>query len=316
MQIGFYPKLINDFNVFYNGYDLYNGYTDTEIQDSVNGGMKMYDFLESNIIGAKQGDKNLRLNTWSVLLPDLIPETDINCNPKNNTKSVEYFIVPSFGTPYNQTADSCLTDVTTSPVTKVSLSSNSSVYNGSVRCLWSAPNYGYFDNTQIAFPSPESYLTLINTGNTQTPIHFLNVNEYSKIEETFSVFEKKILDNFEEEFLKFCKPITNNDNGNETVTFGQSPVNNTSSFRNFQSLFKTLMMVPAQVDGVGEETYFKSVIDKQYNVFQTGIKSFMEYDVILRYGNPSNYNRRIFDSYLSFNGPAVVTDPITLKVVM
>ena len=313
MQVGFYPKLINDFNVFYNGYDLYSGYTDSEIQDSVNGGMKMYDFLTSNIIGAKQGDKTLRLNTWSVLLPDLTPETDINCNPKNNTKSAEYFIVPSFGTPYNQTADSCLTNATTSPVTKVSLSSNSSVYNGSVRCLWSAPNYGYFDNTQIAFPSPESYLTLINTEDTQTPIYFLNVNEYSKIEETFSVFEKKILDNFEEEFLKFCKPITNNDNGNETVTYGQSPVNNTSGFRNFQSLFKTLMMVPAQVDGVGEETYFKGVIDKQYNVFQTGIKSFMEYDVILRYGNPSNYNRRIFDSYLSFNGPAVVTDPITFN---
>ena len=37
MQVGFYPKLINDFNVFYNGYDLYSGYTNTEIQDSVNG---------------------------------------------------------------------------------------------------------------------------------------------------------------------------------------------------------------------------------------------------------------------------------------
>ena len=323
MQVGFYPKLINDFNVFYKGYDLYSGYTDTEIQDSVNGGMKMYNFLESNIIGTKQGDtvievkqgdKNLRLNTWSILLPDLIPETDINCNPKNNTKSIEYFIVPSFGTPYNQTVDSCLTNLTTSPVTKVALSSNSSVYNGSVRCLWSAPNYGYFDNTQIAFPSPESYLTLINTGKEQSPVHFLNLNEYSKIEETFSVFEKKILDNFEQEFLNFCRPITNNNNdGNETVTFGQSPVNNISSFRNFQSLFKTLMMVPAQVDGVGEETYFKGVIDKQYNAFQTGIKSFMEYDVILRYGNPSNYNRRIFDSYISFNGPAVVTDPITFN---
>ena len=313
MQIGFYPKLINDFNVFYNGYDLYSGYTNTEIQDSVNGGMKMYNFLDSNINSAKQGDKNLRLNTWSILLPDLTPEADVDCNPKNNTKSSEYFVVPSFGTFFNQTVGSCLTGATTSPGTKVSLSSNSSVYNGSVRCLWSAPNYGYFDSTQIAYPSPESYLTLINTGKTQSPVHFLNTNVYSKIEETFSVFEKRILDNFEQEFLNFCKPITDNQNGNETVTYGQSPVNNTSNFRNFQSLFKTLMMVPAQAEGVSEKTYFETTIDKQYQSFQTGIQSFMEYDILLRYGNPSNYNRRIFDSYISFDGPSVVTDPITFN---
>jgi len=313
MQVGFYPKLINDFNVFYNGYDLYSGYTNTEIQDSVNGGMKMYNFLESNINSAKQGDKNLRLTTWSVLLPDLIPEGDVNCNPKNNTKSTEYFIVPSFGTPFNQTVGSCLTNATTSPETKVPLTSNSSVFNGSVRCLWSTPNYGYFDNSQIAFPNPDSYLTLINTGKEQTPVHFLNTNQYSKIEETFSVFEKKILDNFEQEFLNFCKPITDNDIGVETVTFGQNPVNSNSFFRNFQSFFKTLMMVPSQSEGVSEQNYFENIIDRQYKSFQTGVKAFMEYDVIIRYGNPSNYNRRIFDSYISINGPAVVTDPITFN---
>jgi hypothetical protein len=127
------------------------------------------------------------------------------------------------------------------------------------------------------------------------------------------VFEKRILDNFEQEFLNFCKPITDNQNGNETVTYGQSPVNNTSNFRNFQSLFKTLMMVPAQAKDVIDKTYFETTIDKQYQSFQTGVQSFMEYDVLLRYGNPSNYNRRIFDSYISFNGPAVVTDPITFN---
>ena len=107
MEVGFYPKLINDFNVFYNGYDLYSGYTNTEIQDSVKGGMKMYDFLESNI-SAKQGDKQLRLITWSVLLPDLTPEADVDCNPKDNTKSPQYFVVPSFGSFFNQTVGSCL----------------------------------------------------------------------------------------------------------------------------------------------------------------------------------------------------------------
>jgi hypothetical protein len=314
MQVGFYPKLINDFNVFYNGYDLYSGYTNTEIQDSVNGGMKMYNYSDSNIVSAKQGSKNLRLTTWSVLLPDLTPEYEINCNPKDNTKDTDYFVVPSFGTFFNQTTNSCLIGEKTSLETKVNLTSNSSVFNGSVRCLWSAPNYGYFDSTQIVFPNPDSYLTRINTGDTQSPLHFLNVDEYSKIEEIFSVFDKKILDTFEREFLNFCKPITNNDNGGGgVVTYGQSPVNGVDNFRNFQALFKSIMTVPKQVKGTGENDYFTLVIEKQYEVFQTSVKSFMEYDMIIRNGNPSNYNRRVFDSYLSFNGAPKVTDPITFN---
>jgi hypothetical protein len=39
----------------------------------------------------------------------------------------------------------------------------------------------------------------------------------------------------------------------------------------------------------------------------------MEYDIIFKYGNPSNYNRRIFDSYLSHNNTTVVVDPIPFE---
>jgi hypothetical protein len=39
----------------------------------------------------------------------------------------------------------------------------------------------------------------------------------------------------------------------------------------------------------------------------------MQFDVIVRYGNPSNYNRRVFDSYLSYLSAPIVTDPITFK---
>jgi hypothetical protein len=313
MQVGFYPKLINDFNVFYNGYDLYSGYTNQEIQQSVNGGLKMYNFLDSNINNATQGTKNLRLITWSVLVPDLTPEIAIDCNPKDNTKGEQYFVMPSFGTPFNQTVGACITGSTTLPGTKVNLTSNTSVYNGSVRCLWSAPNFGYYDSNQIAYPSPSSYLNFINTGKTQTPVHFLSVSGYSKIEEVFSVFEKKILDTFEQEFLNFSKSMSNTDVSDRTVTYGQSPINLNANYRNFQSLFKTLMTVPKQTAGQTDTDYFNKTINSQYSVFQNGVKSFMEYDIIFRYGNPSNYDRRIFDSYLSFNSQSVVTDPITFN---
>ena len=39
----------------------------------------------------------------------------------------------------------------------------------------------------------------------------------------------------------------------------------------------------------------------------------MEYDIIFKYGNPSNYQRRIFDSYLSHNNVDEVVDPITFN---
>jgi hypothetical protein len=314
MQVGFYPKLINDFNVFYNGYDLYQNYTDKEIQQSVNAGMKLYNFSDSNIVNAKQGDKNLRLSTWSVVLPNTTPELPIDCNPNDNTKGSDYFVVPSFGTSLNQSVNACIQNVTTTPTTKVDLSNNPSVYNGSVRCLWSAPNYGYFDGNQLAFPQPDSYLNFITTGSTvQTPFHFLTQDDYTKIEEVFSVFEKKILDSFELEFLNFCKSINNATGGVQNITFGQSPVDMDANFRNFQSLFKSLMTVPVQLQGETDEQYFTNTINSQYSLFQNGIKSFMEYDVIFKYGNPSNYQRRIFDSYLSHNNVDEVVDPITFN---
>jgi hypothetical protein len=242
-----------------------------------------------------------------------VPQPPIECNPNDNTKGDDYFVVPSFGTPFNQTINSCVINQTTTPTTKVDLTSNPNMYNGTVRCLWSAPNYGYFDSNQLAFPEPDSYLNLITTENNQTPLYFLTQNDYTKIEEVFSVFEKKILDSFELEFLNFCKPMANATVGPNVTTFGQSTVNTNANFTNFQSLFKSLMTVPRKVQSETDEQYFKNTINNQYEVFQNGIKSFMDYDIIFKYGNPSNYERRIFDSYLSYNNQQVVVNPIEFE---
>ena len=313
MQVGFYPKLINDFNVFYNGYDLYSGYTSEEIQKSVNAGLKMFNYTDSNIINAKQSGKNLRLITWSVMVPNLTPEVDVDCNPQNNTKGITYYVMPSFGTNFNQTVNECITGGTTNPGTKVNLTFNPSVYNGSVRCLWSAPNYGYFNNDQLAYPRPDSYINYINTGETQSPFIFLNSDRYSKIEEMFSVFDKKSLDQFEVEFLNFCKPLIDASLDLQGGLIGSSPVDSNANFKNFQSIMKTVMAVPAQTTTQTETEYFNTTINNQYNVFYNGIRAFLQYDVIIRDGNPSNYNRRVFDSYLSYLSTPTVTDPITFK---
>ena len=309
IQTGFYPKAINDFNVFYTGYDLYVKYTDEEIQNSINGGMKIFDFDKSNI-DTTQDNTALILNTWSVVLPDnVIDNNEVNCNPTQNTTSYNYFIVPSFGNELNQTKTSCIINGNTI----VPLTDNQSMYNGSVRLLWDAPNYGYFDNSQIVKPQPDSYMNKILTDtNYQAPFSLLNVDEYSKIDEIFSVFDKSILDQFEQEFLNFCKPIADIDLGPQvTVPLYTSPVDPNAIFRNFQYLFRTLMSVTGMKTSQTTENYFLTIGNAQLTSFESNVKAFLEYDVILKYGNPANYKRRTFDSFISYKSttPSVV-DPI------
>ena len=309
LQPGFYPKVVNDFNVFYNGYDLYSGYTSEEIQKSVNNGLKIFNLQGSNISGI-QGYKALNLKTWSVLLPDKIDDylSGSDCAPKDNTKEEKYFVVPSFGSMINQTKSECFIGNTT----VVDLTNNPSMYNGSVRLLWGSSNYGYFDNDQTVKPEPDSYLNFIDPKTTeQTPMSLLSVNTYSKIEEIFSVFDKNVLDKFEQEFLNFCKPVTDIDLG--LITFepiDASQIDMNSGFKNFQLLFRHLMTINPKDKAIPEQTYFEDTIKNQLTNYVNIVKSFLEYDVILRYGNPSNYNRRVFDSFISLNTTPIVDSPI------
>ena len=318
IQTGFYPKVINDFNVFYNGYDLYVNYDNQEIQASINGGMKVYNFTDSNVIptssnvGIDTGTPTAStIQTWSVILPDTVmdlPTLSGNCSPNQNTTSIKYFIVPSFGTPFNQVSSELLQN----NVQNFLFLNDPSIYNGSVRLLWSAPNYGYFKNNEIIKPSPDKYLNKILTGDIkQAPFKFLITDEYSNIEEIFSVFDKSILDKFEQEFLNFSKPVADIDLGPQVaVPIGQSPVDNNAVYKNFQYLFRSLMTIEGNAGQTTTE-YFNTIPNTQLSSFSTTIKSFLEYDVILKYGNPSNYKRRVVDSFLASNeGANDIVDPI------
>ena len=306
IQNGFYPKLVNDFNVFYNGYELYQTYSNEEIQASLTNGMKLFSLSQGSISGVKQKTKDIVVQPFSVVIPHLIDNSSKNqsvCVPANNTKGGQYYVVPSYGTTLSQTAQQC---VNTIGSTIVDLTYNQSMYNGSVRLLWAAPNYGYFDSLSIRKPSPDSYLNYINPERAiQAPMRLLSGNTYSKIEEIFSVFDKSILNQFEQEFLNFCKPINTLDAALSVVGIGQSPIDLNAGFKNFQAFMRGAMTIPAQATSENNEQYFQNTVNNQAQVFCSNIKNFMEYDVILRNGNPGNYNRRIFGSFLG-----TATDPI------
>mgnify|MGYP000503048753 CR=1 FL=1 len=304
IQNGFYPKVINDFNVFYNGYDLYQTYSNVEIQDSMVKGMKITSLADGQITGKKQNTKPLFVQPFSVVIPHLMTTSSNSqsvCVPADNTKGTEYYVIPSFGNIINQTQSQCINNNNT----VVDLTYNQSMYNGSVRLLWSAPNYGYFDTYTRVKPKPNSYLNYISpTSLNQSPLSFLSGDTYSNIEEIFSVFDKSVLNQFEKEFLNFCKPINTLIAAKDVVGLGESPFDINANFKNFQSFMRVAMTVPAMI-GTNTNQYFIDTINNQLQVFSSNVKNFMEYDVILRNGNPGNYNRRIFGSFVG-----TATDPI------
>ena len=49
--------------------------------------------------------------------------------------------------------------------------------------------------------------------------------------------------------------------------------------------------------GTSPETKLQSVIENQNTIFQSNLKTFMEYDVVFKFGNPSNFDKRLFYTF-------------------
>ena len=314
-NVGFYPKLINDFNYFYNGFNLFSGYTNEELQSAVEiKGLKIFNITNSNISNVKGGNNTFNLTTWSVM----VPVTDItvnieDCKPTVTTTTSNLLIIPSFGSTINETKTALVYN--SQMAEGKAFNGNPSVFNGSCRLFWKSPNYGYFDSTLARKPEPDEYMNQIRQDiNELSPFRFLGDGQYTKIDDIFSVFNKRILDLFEEEFLYFCKPLTDIQIGGfkTVVEYNGVRANQDDVFRNFQYLMRNMMKVPAQGTQSLQDVFLNN-IENQANVIQNQIASFLQYDVLFRYGNPSNYNERIFNSFLSHNNQWEVLDPIQFE---
>ena len=310
IQPGFYPKLINDFNRFYNGTELYSTYTDAEIQTSINDGMLLYSFPNSAIY-TEQNNIPVNLSTWSVMIPKNIKDTTLStnqCEPKPTTQvSDDYYIIPSFGCNVNQTTLECLNTLGN---TVKDLTFNPAMYNGSVRTFWGASNFGYFDNNAVRRPNPDEYINYIDPTKKQQPFEILDTPIYSKIEEVFGVFDSKSLNIMEQEFLNFCKPSTDINLPLSQTQIERNIFISNATYRNFQAFMREIMTVFPQTPTSEIGNFFQNSITKQFDTVMNNIRGFMEYDWVIRNGNPSKYSRRIWDSYLSFNTTPIITDPI------
>lgn len=293
--LGFYPKLINDFYYLINNKNLYLPTDDligiqTKINNAINDGRLKIRNSSGTTIGSDNittpgQTKSIVIDTYNVYIKKLDSE-------KGN-----YVITPSFGLEdKNQISDELIDNSNGSGFTVTSLINNSSVYNGSVRLFWASPNYGYFDSSQFLINPPDKYLKKIYTGSSETQQSFelFGTDQYSNIEEIFSIFTKEELDIIEKTYLDYSK---SNQNGIEKNKFY-------NIFIDILTLDPRFDNLPFEVTGaIGQYQGSNSseILNKHLDVYK-----------IISIANPKKYNKRIFSSVSS--NPLPDTQPTVYYV--
>ena len=292
VNVGFYPKVLNDFQYFLNDENLYSSPSTIteELQTMIN---KEEILLVQNknsqfekTIGYNPSNPSLQLSykTTSVLL---------KCFETNETPvdGPFYFSAPSFGSRYSQVQYECFTG----PNAVGDVYNNEFVYNGSLRFFWGGTHYGYFPTiNQIC--KPDQYIS--KTENSLWP-WFLLINEtgnnssVDSIEDLFSVFTKDELDLFEEEYKKFSR----------------SKFQSEDDF-NIQSLLRKALMVNFQDFSDDDANYiledFQNAQLKNFNIV---LDEYINRNSLFQKGNPTNFNIRNLRSFsnLDLSGRTLYT---------
>jgi len=290
--VGFYPSLINDVLFFYTGLDYLTGYTNNDIDDLVSEGLNIgaTDASMREPMGFDTNFANryasLDFQAWFTTF-DISGSTKFNINARNKT-----IILPSFGTNYNQVQYECF-NFGTRLIMNQSIFGNSAVNDGSIRFFWGGSNFGYFDNSSITKPNYNEYFNFLQP-NRNNNDSFILSDMYSNIEEIFGVFKTEILDEFEKEFLNFSR-------SKREVT-SQELLNDDFANRTFQQVFANCMLVDQVIKtNVTQSNYVNTCVNKQGKSMTEAIQNFLNYNIAFRYGNPSNFDRKLFGSVTTDN---------------
>ena len=273
LNLGFYPKLVNDFSYFFNGEDFYTSTEDIQYSFNQKFGIDIFvkNPASSSITKPEALYKtgySLNINTWSILIRD-----------KSKLDNDYYIPVPSFGSVVNQ-LNFELFNLTGQKINYKPIFDNPAIYNGSVRALWGSPNYGYFDNSKVEKPPFDKYLKKILTGETkQSSFDILSATtEYNTIEEIFSVFNKDELDEITKIFLEFSKPSVK-----------------TTEELNFQKVYRKLFSDSYSIGGGNDNSVVSSIQDKQIDNLVSNFGEVLNENTIFKKGNPYGFN------YVNFN---------------
>jgi hypothetical protein len=308
INLGFYPQIINDFARVLNDRDAFtsNTYTNETIQDGVNKGLI---FKVDSFINADKGfdetntGRTLSISSYS--------------NYLYNESENKLFLLPSVGNQFNQTLNECFTRVdstTNQPLLDTEILNNPNMYNGSTRLFWAAPNYGYFDNSILTKPKFNEYIkTIFNTINDQDNFSFNGNDSYSLIQDVLPTFKKTILDYFESLFLKFSKSKFDFESITDAPADPSAKSNGDKIYSNFHILFQTINKIDSS-SNQSDLTNINRSKELQLNNYQTIIGGFLTYDILLKIGNPSEYYKTLYLSFINATGGVLgsqrLQDPI------
>lgn len=332
---GMYPKVINDVYFYFTNKNLFTAYTENEFSNAVNNlNLKIGRTNNANTskgfgYDPQNPNRQLFIKTWYQYF-DIENNTDFDDYEKKSL-----LLIPSCGKiGFKQPIFECFNELN---VMTKDIIDDSAVYNGTTRFLWESPNYGYYDNSKIKKPNTNEYLKYINNDDKNHQSFNLNSEnefEYSTIEDMFNMFSKDMLDEFERHFLNFCKKPNNFNpsllvgNGQTFEEFleeiyGDNFVNisddekfraksiyqnqgkiftyegNTDTFTlNLYDVIKSILIVDKTGLGESSETNVKKISKTQIKNFINRHRyGYLNFDVILKIGNPTEYNRKVFNSF-------------------
>lgn len=325
---GFYPKVINDVYYYFTKKDLFSGYTSSEIQE-VQNDKNLY-IGSPNNSRLNLNDGKYFMNTWSQFF-DIKDNHEFR-----NYDQDKLLIIPSFGdVKFNQTKFECFNfldesvqDTITNPsiyngsVRSLWASSNYGYFSNEMIDRPTPLQY-------LKHINPETNNNQSFDLTNQTSV------EYSSIEDIFGVFTKEMLDEFESHFLNFCQiedeynPDLVNRGGTTFQEFldsdevrgqygGEEPTeeqlvelygiykNQVNSYAgitvdeyrvNLFNFMESLLMVdkPSLTNDINLD--LRAISNRQMDSFKTkSIKLLNDNDIILKIGNPSKYDTKIFGS--------------------
>jgi hypothetical protein len=313
VSTGFYPKVINDIFRYFYDKDLsilQNPSVNNFISETTNNGLKVVSSFNKFFapgFDISNLNRQLTIKNYQQYFE------------KPNGDNDNILLVPSMGgLKINQSVFECFNNL---DKIKEEVFNNKSVYNGSVRSLWGSSNFGYYNNSLIRKPNYNEYLKTIDTqnGKKQNAFDLKNNNAtYSNIEEIFSLFEPKILDEFETYFLNFCKPnpiasdlILVSEQTNATPS-APGQVKNVKQKRLFEQI-KSLFLIPKNSVTLTSDDVQNgiSLAEAQTKNFMANVVEFLNFDCILKMGNPSNFDRKSFNYFtdnVNFK-PTNITEP-------
>lgn len=297
-NVGFYPKIINDVTKLVGYNPPFPNYSQTEITNAQQG------TIDLGGDGLKIGKNNNSTVTFPVgkVTNDLTTSYSIqnwytyydNIDTGEQENYQKCLVYPSVGglgfSQYGYEKKNNNGVVNGNPL-------DQTLYDGSVKALWGLSHYGYFDHSNVQKPSYDEYIKIINTNSdTQNQFNLSHQAEYSTIEDLFGVFTKEELDTFEREFLKFSQAVP--DSGDPvSVSPGVPSPSIFPSFRNIKGMMKNLFLIDQPVLTGNEDEDGKSIAEKQLLYFNRKIYGFIAQKWLIKRGNPSRFDRKIWNSF-------------------